>query len=314
MTSDQRPSKIRVVVSCTNRKCAPVPDNLRLRNIFGVNVEQRLATWIARITKASSAARPALGMYCGEHWDAVRRIQASASTSKRRIDLWVCSAGYGLISLDAPICPYAATFAAGSPDTVPNGIDGASEWWAALATWNGPNLGPRSLAQLAASDPSAGMLLVLSEVYLRACRADVLQALTQLDNAHLFSIISAGTKADSELGDFLLPVDARLQHVLGGTRQALNVRVAERVLTTGIDGRDATRDLLLSLLAAQPPIPRYNRRTVSDTQVRSFIRKRLRSEAETSHTRLLREFRDSGSACEQGRFAAIFRNEVGVYR
>jgi hypothetical protein len=45
---------------------------------------------------------------------------------------------------------------------------------------------------------------------------------------------------------------------------------------------------------------------MSDEEVRGFVRKRLGEAPESRHTRLLRELRDSGRACEQGRFKQLF--------
>jgi hypothetical protein len=253
-------------------------------------------------------ATSAFCLYAGEHWDVARRL--SSNSSNRATELWVCSAGYGLVPAEAPLRPYSATFAAGNADSVPDGVDGAVAWWTALSSWEGPHGGPRSLTQLVADDPTARTILVLSPPYLRACRNDIIEAAETLADKRSLSIISAGTKSDFELGEFLLPVDARLQHLLGGTRQALNIRVAEHLLAGGSKTHNQMYASLTKLLAEQPAIPRYERRVVTDTQVSAFIRRRVRADSNTSHTRLLREFRDSGYACEQARFGALFMGEM----
>ena len=304
-----RPVPLRVVVTCTQRKTRPVPGSLRLRTITAVRTSTRLDSWARRLSSASVSTAPALGLYAGEHWDIARRLATAANPTAPQTELWVCSAGYGLIPTDAPVVPYSATFSPGGPDSVPAGTAGAADWWAALASWEGPVRGPRSLADLVASDPRARVVLVLSAPYLRACRDDILAAVASLKDLKLLSIISAGTKDDKELQTFLLPADARLQHVLGGTRQALNVRVAEHLLSAGILDHDAMSGALASLLASQPPVPRYDRLPATDDEVRAFIRAAVRSDGDITHTRLLREFRSAQRACEQTRFAALFRLE-----
>jgi hypothetical protein len=52
---------------------------------------------------------------------------------------------------------------------------------------------------------------------------------------------------------------------------------------------------------------RYQRSPRTDPQVTTFIRRRLTTDPEATSSRLLREFRDLGYACEQGRFAALYR-------
>jgi hypothetical protein len=99
--------------------------------------------------------------------------------------------------------------------------------------------------------------------------------------------------------------------VLGGTRQALNVRVLAHLLHEhqGPLTRDVAADTLNRLLDQQPPIVRHDRQRWSDAEVANFIRGQLRKEPSLSHTRLLRQFRDDGNACEQSRFASLFAAE-----
>ena len=303
------PTRVRVVVTCTHRKTRPVPKGLRLSSITSIRTSTRLDRWIRKLGDSTMPATSAFCLYAGEHWDVVRQL--SSNSSNRAVELWVCSAGYGLVPAEAPLRPYSATFSAGNADSVP---DGAVAWWTALSSWEGPHGGPRSLTQLVADDPTARTILVLSPPYLRACRDDILEAAEALADRKSLSIISAGTKGDLELGEFLLPVDARLQHLLGGTRQALNIRVAEHLLAGGTTTHNRMYASLTRLLAEQPAIPRYERRVVTDAQVSAFIRRRARADGNTTHTRLLREFRDSGYACEQARFASLFMEEMKMTR
>ncbi len=300
---------IRVVVTCTHRKRQPVPSSLRLRRVTGVRTPTRLRTWVERLTTTSVPTTPAIDLYAGEHWDVARRL-ANLSDADRSVELWVCSAGYGLIPASAPLLPYAATFTPGNADSVPDGAEGASAWWNALASWEGPLPSPRSITDLVAADPESRVLLALSATYLRACGDDVSRSLERTQRSGQVSVISAGTKDSGALADALLPGDARLQAAFGGTRQALNVRIAEHLLTAGLIDHDDMAETLAKMLVDQPAIPRYERQAATDAEVRRFIRNRLRTDPSATHTRLLREFRDDQRACEQSRFAALFRSET----
>jgi hypothetical protein len=70
--------------------------------------------------------------------------------------------------------------------------------------------------------------------------------------------------------------------------------------------RDEVTDTLDRLLAQQPALLRLDRRRRSDGELATFIRNRLRSDPSLSRSRLLREFRDDGNACEQSRFGLVF--------
>ena len=96
----------------------------------------------------------------------------------------------------------------------------------------------------------------------------------------------------------------------GGTRRALNARIGADLLAAGIRGKDEATAYLARLLAAQPPIPRYDRKKQSDREILDLIAGRLAQVPATSANRLLREFRDAGLACEQRRFSQLYRKVV----
>lgn len=303
----RRPKRIRVVVTCSYRKSMAVPDALRLRVLNHLTPSARMKTWVRRLSHNSAPTVSAVELYAGEHWEVARHL-CDSDVAGIPVELWVCSAGYGLIPAVAELLPYSATFSADSPDSIPDGNAGAARWWAALQRWDGPVAAPRSLAALVEDDPSSRVIVALSAPYVRACRLDLISAAASA-RPEQFSVVSAGTKRDAELAPYLLPVDARLQHVVGGTRQALNVRAVSHVLAAGATSHADMEASLTALLAEQPPVPRYERRPASDAQVRTFIRRRLRADDTATHSRLLREFRNSDRACEQSRFATLFRAE-----
>jgi hypothetical protein len=230
------------------------------------------------------------------------------------VRLWVCSAGYGLIPAEALVRPYAATFSVGS-DRVPGGIGGAREWWHALTGWEGPVPGrPRSIRSLAAGDPSACFLIALSAAYLDACRDDIIAAAGQAADPDTFIVVSAGAQFPDGDGAAMVPADARLQAVLGGTRQALNARIAAHLLSRRIGSRTEAMHYMTRLLGEQPTLTRYERKKLSDQEVTEKITDRLAQAPGTSASRLLREFRDAGYACEQQRFAELHRQVMGGRR
>ncbi len=313
-TPTGRPTRSRIVhviVTCTSRKTLPVPSALRLGNIPGRGTGPRVGEWTGRLADASSGPLiAARDLYAGEHWMIARGLPGQVARARAR--LWVCSAGYGLIPADAQIRPYAATFSGGS-DRVPGGIEGARQWWHALAGWEGPAPGePRSIGSLAAADPSACFLVALSASYLDACRDDITAAAGLVAEPDAFMVISAGTRSPGSLGAAMVPADARLQAFLGGTRQALNARIAAYLLSAGIGSRAEAVRCMTRLLTEQPPVTCYERKKLSDQEVTEMIISRLAQAPGMSASRLLREFRDAGYACEQQRFAGLHRRVIGA--
>jgi hypothetical protein len=301
---------IYVLVTCTNRKTQPVPPRLRLDNVPDRSTTQRARDWAKRLGGTNGGPLiVAENLYAGEHWMIARSLPGRAGHA--RVRLWVCSAGYGLIPADAEVRPYAASFS-GPSDRVPGGGAGARQWWQALTDWEGPAPGePRSIRSLAAADPSAGFLIALSASYLDACRDDISAAVGQVAEPDTFMVISAGARLPASANVAMVPADARLQALLGGTRQALNARIAARLLTAGISSRAEATRFIAQLITEQPPVPRYERKQLSDQEISQMIACRLAQAPAASASRLLREFRDAGYACEQKRFAQLHHLVAG---
>jgi hypothetical protein len=307
--SHHRPSAtVHVIITCSNQKSRPIPADLQLGQVSGRNAAERARKWITRLSQTGNTPRiAALNLYAGEHWSVARRYPA-LHEPEENIRLWACSAGYGLIPVEAPIMPYHATLTQGQADSVPGDV---ASWWSLLSEWRGPSpLHPRSIRALVAADPAAMFMFVLSKSYLRACGADITVACEYIAEPDRFLIVSAGARLQGDLAAFAVPADARLQAHFGGTRRALNARIGAHLLSTGIRSKkEATRNLA-RLLAAQPPIPHYNRKKQSDREILDIIAGRLTQEPAMSANRLLRELRNAGLACEQHRFTRLYRSVV----
>jgi hypothetical protein len=298
------PATVHVVVTCANRKSRPIPAELQLGQVPGHSAAERARRWIVRLAAADTAPLvTAADLYAGEHWSVARGFPGLAGPGEV-VRLWACSAGYGLIPADAPIMPYHATWTRGQADSVPG--DGVA-WWSELAQWPGPSPDrPRTIRALVAQDPAAVVMLVLSNNYLRACAADVAAARALISDPDRLIVVCAGARPRGELADVMVPADARLQACFGGTRRALNARIGAHLLAAGARGTSEATGLMTRLLAAQGPIPRYDRKKQSDQEILDRIAERLARDPGASANRLLRELRDAGLACEQHRFGALF--------
>src|SRR5687768_1599285 len=104
---------VNAVFTCTQRKTGGIPAANSIAR-FGGAINERARKWTRHLDRESKNAIPARDVYCGEHWDAVRGLFGP----KQSEEVWVTSAGYGLIPADAPIVPYSATFSGGQPDSV----------------------------------------------------------------------------------------------------------------------------------------------------------------------------------------------------
>ena len=179
----------------------------------------------------------------GEHWQVTMSLAKVGEAAGLAVDLWVVSAGYGLVHEGDLVKPYAATFTPGLPDSVirPDQAGrrvATSDWWAQLALWRGPTSGnPRSLSELARRNPTDHLIVALGSTYLEAVLDDITAARSLLKDPALLVVISAGTRPSDRLGSNLIPIDSSYQHYLGGTRLSLNVRAARWLVATSAEHR-----------------------------------------------------------------------------
>jgi hypothetical protein len=252
----------------------------------------------------------------GEHWRVVEELVHTSAVSGLTLDLWIASAGYGLLRPEDLVEPYAATFATRAEDSITrresrsDPIADASYWWQRLSERARRASTVATLRDLAAQSPKVPLVVALSGAYVRAVRDDLLRAASELKDPRQLLLVSAGA-SDGHLENLQVPTDARLLHSVGGTRLALNVRVVKYLIENapehGWHG-DEVRRFLAVHLDRQPGLVRYDRQALTDDQVTAFIRAELANSARTSRSALLRALRDRNLACEQKRFGRLYES------
>jgi hypothetical protein len=299
-----QPSLI-VIASCTQKKKGKIAAERHLRAVKGESQRERLSDWGGRLPPVGDTK--VRDLYVGDHWSVARGACERLRERDSSVELWASSAGYGLVHENELIAPYSATFSKGQPDSV---RDEPGEWWRGLAKSVPLSSGrPRTIQQLAAQYPNAALVTVTSPAYLDAMGQDLLEAKARLRKPDSLLIISSGPGSAGELAPNLITSTARLRAKLGGALPALHARLARYLLETLWPDR-------LSATQAQrtveefssdcEPLVRHERQPLSDPEVVDFIRKALTKNPLGKQTRLLRELRDGGRACEQSRFRELF--------
>jgi hypothetical protein len=320
---------LHVVVTCTDRKSREVEADVRMEKMPRGSLDERLQAWRSALQDRPVEAVTARELYAGDHWQVVRSLEDTVPAGLA-LQVWVCSAGYGLVSMDTQLRPYAATFTPRHADSVvfPGAAYTTADWWQALATWLPTStVSPRTLASLASSianDPMSFMLVAISRQYAQALADDLTSAAELLPDR--MALICTGANADSPSGRrkvtvlhrFSLPTDARLKLQVGGAMQSLNVRLARRALREATDepawypsfARLLNRARLWADAAVD--LPKYERTRQDSQDIRTWIQSKLAENPGASRTQLLRELRDANLACEQARFATLFREVVSA--
>jgi hypothetical protein len=315
---------IDVIVSCSNRKRYPVRRDLSLRALENGTVPQRARRWLFQLRKTDVPKYPVRDVYAGDHWSIVRSLASTKLTGRTRLRIWVCSAGYGLIPYSASIKTYNATFARGHRDAVSIGESSEQtrtdnqRWWESLARqWEGPVPGaPRRLNEIPSAFGKAPMLVVLSSDYLRAVARDIDALLSDAYYRDHLSIVSCGSdNLPDPSSQNLLPCNATMQHFVGGVRISLNVRIAAYLLR-GLKNRTASYDNFRRICRTikTRPLRNARRKNLSDDEVRDFIRHEASQDPKVSRSALLSLLRKSKFACEQSRFARLYRSSAQTHR
>jgi hypothetical protein len=278
-----------------------------------------LRTWKKRLRRVPAERYRADQLYIGDHWAVAHGIP-SLVADRLTVRLWICSAGYGLIRCDSLVKSYQATFSPGSDDYVAtDATDRAAAiraWWRGVCTVRvtGGEPIPRSVVQLGEIQPRTPMLVALSVDYLDAVADDLHELLERPFFREHLSIVSCGTAGEGSLwAHNLLPCDGCMSEALGGTLSSINVRVARHLLAS-LKGAEVTVERMAALAHSIPraATPAPARQACSDQRVLAFIRKALHRSPEPSRSRLLREYRDAGLACEQARFAQLYGFATGT--
>ncbi len=296
---------INIVTSCAGRKRREGGEPVRMRDATGPSLHERHRQW-QRLLAQSGPRVPAGDLYAGEHWSVARRLPEVARQSRFSPRLWVCSAGYGLIESSTAVRSYGATFRAHDPDSVllPDTTWSAYDWWELC------NQGrtPQGIAGLAEEHPRTPLVVALSGCYLDAVQPDLLNARACLADPDLLVLVSVGSsRVEPPLDQHVVPGAAALRQLLGGTLGSLNIRMVEDAIRSSDAAEfscSRVRQHFAAKLCSAPKLHLPERTPLSDSEVVHFIRSNEGS-AKT-HTSMLRVLRQSGFACEQGRFRDLF--------
>jgi len=298
-------STLILITNCAATKRIAAGAPVLLRNWTG-SVRHRFHWWQKAIEKQVSTTT-VRDCYAGDAWSqALAAEQASPNNSQ----LWVISAGLGLLSVDQSIPNYSATFVNNDLDSVASNHLEKTDWWNLLVEWRRASTGIGCITDLALANPKSVLMVAVSSSYFSVIKDDLVSARAALASPDQLLVISAGTRPVRALGTSLLPIDARFENLVGGARSTLNARMLRRIIEENRQGRIRASQIseYLSAIATTLDSPRsFERRPLADKQIATFIRKQSRSVPRSSASALLRILRDQGLACEQKRFHRIYK-------
>jgi hypothetical protein len=297
------------IVGCTNRKRhQPVP-GLRASTLPESVLSEVAAIWAERVADAVPTAT-AGDLYCGRSFH-----EAGMVFRRSDVEGYVVSAGLGLVACDASVPAYSLTLTGPAEDDVRLKIRGewsSGAWWGRVNAVRGERTG---IAALVEARPAAPAVIVLSETY-AAMVSDDLASLGDSDVGRL-RIVGPRNAASlpERLRPCLMPFDDRLDgpaFPIPGTRADFAARAGrwfvEEIASVHPDGSaEVHAAAVAEALERFPPPPRFSRSPRTDVEIADLILANW-ERAEGKSSRMLRVLRDDlDIACEQSRFARLFR-------
>lgn len=298
-----------VITNCTNRKRRPVTSGLNAASLAIGDLTSVAEEWGRRL-QCPAPCFPVLDLYGGRSFQ-----EAKASAAAVRANMFVVSAGLGLIDAAGDIPSYACTVASGAVDGIgPKVLDdfSSADWWAQLNRVSPFTL---KLADVFSGNSSELFLAALSDNYIRMLLPDLLA----LADSHLLKL-RLFTRAPLEgipdrLRQCVMPYDDRLdgpESPVRGTRSDFAGRAlrhfSDYVLpgTEDFSAQEHRKSVELAMAGWSFPVS-VERGRLSDDQILDLLNKHW-EEARGSTSVLLRLFRDTLKvACEQSRFATLAR-------
>ncbi|HAS0799743.1 DUF6884 domain-containing protein [Klebsiella pneumoniae] len=150
---------VNLIVTCTRRKTITAGQTVFPYEHDAGNAYE---VWLERLARARNdgAAITAGELYRGQHWS-----RAAAAAKRTGAELWVISAGLGLLHVSDPVVPYEATFS-----SMPFSH---SRLWESLTACPPAERRYASLRTLMQSRPDDRFVVAASPVYLRAVDSDL---------------------------------------------------------------------------------------------------------------------------------------------
>lgn len=305
---------MKLLVPCASKKAIDPEPELCFRNHVQPYLEESVASWAKAISEEAKRLT-AESMYKGPNWSILRRLIHHLAISSE--DVLIASAGLGLVKASSAIPSYGATFAPKHADSVRvsgeiTGLASNSKWWSLLRSNVGVHEGAELQVDLSIELQSDFLLVLLPKSYLGPISSE----LASLPKQIVRKIVILTTYCEKSLPvENQVFIPGSLQRNVGSTMHTLLSAVTLNVLLQSqspvIDDNARSPGWWSSHLSElkmknmDEALIRKKNVSLTDDQIFWFIVEKHLSG--TSATRLLRELRVLGYACEQSRFRRIYQ-------
>ena len=213
-----------IITTCSSLKQFPIDADCKLDDYKESPYDQVADIWLATVTNPTRQKFPAEDLYIGSNWKEVLCCVETAKHVGFIPELWVISAGWGLIPANFKITPYAASFSEGESSIHNlkwprefNTKQRSRCWWQTINQKRNLNL-PSSIPELYSSLPDKNnlrVLIILSKEYYLPLELEILELISL--GAEVV-IISSGMYSELEIvhpaiKDHVLPINTKFRNV-----------------------------------------------------------------------------------------------------
>lgn len=202
---------VHLIVTCTRRKTVAAGDAVFPDER---DVEGAYRLWTERLAQARRGSPPMTAgeLYTGQHWS-----RAAAAAARSGAEMWILSAGLGLLHVSDPVVPYEATFS-----TMPFCH---RTYWERLTTRPPSERRCTSLKALMQARPDDRFVVAASPHYLRAVESDLLAGMKALCNPEQLAVVTSKGYQGSLKGNVKY-TSADIMKALNTNMTGLNINYA----------------------------------------------------------------------------------------
>lgn len=302
-------TKVLIITPCSDRKYGFTPEHMRAASLPLGSLPSVANEWATRV-KESISTNAARDVYAGRSF-----VELKAAQSLVSADLVIISAGLGIVRGQQKIPNYGITVSRSASDSIFKKIEGkaqSSEWWSHLQKTMGATFDLNSI-DFGTYDL---VLMIMSKNYAKMVSSDL--SLMSEDVIKKLRVFGVGINSliPLKLRDNILSYDQRLNgpdYDHPGTMTDLPARClldfCQQMQGNSEIGRGLQYDkeFVEGRLTGMRYPEVFDRKVCTDDEVKLFILEHWDTN-KGNVNKTLRLLRDKGFACEQTRFANLFRS------
>jgi hypothetical protein len=244
--------KIQVIVTCAANKTVDIPEELQFGKLPILSVDESVVEWIKRLKSTNVNLVKMINLYKGGYWGIVKDINSNSKVD----NVWVLSAGYGIVNANQEVKPYAIALKDNSFDSIKlntkeQSNESYSLWWDNITDKR-----KLSITDVYNQYKDDLFIVYASYEYMKAIKNDFINI---VDKPNVL-IVSPDTKI-KEFTPHILNTNLRLRSFLGGNKMTVSSLTVKHLIEN-IDNIGYTKSevnkYFTNIISQQPNLPTQN--------------------------------------------------------